>query len=77
MALAQAIKQNNGETIRDLQGNVIVFKCPKCGIPMKRGKERFDKDNFGVAKLTCPKCGKIHYDFMIPNEVFFGPKEAE
>ncbi len=55
----------------------LVFKCPECGIPMKRGKEKFDKDNFGICELTCKKCGKKKLDFMIPNEVFFGPSEAE
>ncbi len=70
-------KDKTSEKMYDAQGKEVVFKCPECGIPMERGKEKFDKDNFGVAKLTCKKCGKISYDFMIPNESFFGPNQAE
>ncbi|MDD5162636.1 MAG: hypothetical protein PHD95_00320 [Candidatus ainarchaeum sp.] len=63
--------------ILDSQGKEVIFNCPKCNIPMQRGKEKFDKDNFGVAKLTCKKCGNVLYDFMIPKESFFEQGEAE
>ena len=59
------------------QSKEAIFNCPKCDIPMERGKEKFDKDNFGVAKLTCKKCGKVLYDFMVPKESFFESTEAE